>query len=384
MNTANQKSKQRLPAARTLWQHPDRSIVALILSLKLLVLIFGGLASTIFLNRAPAGIYGWLAIWNQWDSPHYLDIARNGYTTVGDQKPWIVFFPLFPWTTRLFAIVLRDYLLAAFAVSTVASIGAGLLLRRLAEIDVGKKIARNAVWFMFIFPTAYFFHIGYTESLFLFFALGSFLAARRDNWWLAGILGALASMTRLNGVLLIPALACEAFIQYRAKENPRLRVAWLWIAFIGVGLALYLLINWRIYGEPLAFLTFQRDRFFKVPAWPWVGIIKVWTWKWPDVRHGLMNGPVELIFILFTLAFTIWAWTLRRSYGVWMGLNWLLFTSTSMVNSIPRYSLILFPIYILLARFSIARPIWAAIMTASSLMFMTILISLFVQGEWAY
>jgi Gpi18-like mannosyltransferase len=144
------------------------------------------------------------------------------------------FFPLFPWLVRSFALLFRDYLLSAFVVSTLSSIAVVLLLRRLAELDVDRAVARNAVWFVLIFPTSYFLHIGYTGSTFLAFALGSFLAARRGKWWLAGLTGALASLTRLNGLLLVPALACEAFLQYRAGERRR-RKEWLWIAFVGVG-----------------------------------------------------------------------------------------------------------------------------------------------------
>ena len=69
---------------------------------------------------------------------------------------------------------------------------------------------------------------------------------------------------------------------------------------------------------------------------------------------------------------------------LWMGLNWLLFTSTSMVNSVPRYTLILFPIFVLFAVFTAARPAWLRALTFLSLMFMTLFISLFVQGAWAY
>jgi hypothetical protein len=140
-----------------------------------------------------------------------------------------------------------------------------------------------------------------------------------------------------------------------------------------------------VHGDAFAFLTFQRERFFKVPDWPWVGIIKVWTWQWGDARRSLMNGPIEFFFILFSLACTVWCWKeLRVSYAVWMGLTWLLFTSTSMVNSVPRYTLILFPIFILLAGFTSARPVWSRAIAVVSLMFMTLFISLFVQGEWAY
>ena len=370
--------KTRLPSL-------DRSVVALIVAIKALVLVFGVVTYIVWQNKAPSGFFGWLEIWNHWDGPHYLDIARDGYVTQGDQRNWIVFYPLYPWAIRLFALIFRDYLLSAFVVSTVASVVAGVLLSQLTELDFGRVVARVAVWFMFVFPTSYFFHIGYSESLFLALALSSFLAARKHEWWLAGVTGALASLTRINGLLLMPALACEAWIQYRIEGRRRLRAEWLWIALIAVGFALYLLINYNVYGNPLAFLQFQRERFFKVPAWPWVGIIKVWTWKWPDSRSSHINGTQEFFFIVLGLLCTIWCWrVLRVTYTVWMALNWLLFTSTSFVHSVPRYMLAMFPIFILFARFTRRRPVWFGIITVWSLMFMSAFITLLVQGEWAF
>jgi Gpi18-like mannosyltransferase len=372
-------------SVRTQRHSVDFSVVALILAIKALVLIFGTVTYTVWQNKAPAGFYGWLEIWNHWDGPHYLDLARDGYVTQGDQQNWIVFYPLYPWAIRLFALIFRDYLLSAFVISAVASVLAGIFLSKLTELDFDRVVSRSAVWFMFVFPTSYFFHIGYTESLFLSLALGSFLAARKHKWWLAGVAGALACLTRINGLLLIPALACEALVQYRMEGRRRLRAEWLWIAFIGVGFALYLLINYNVYGNPLAFLQFQRERFFKVPAWPWVGIIKVLTWKWSDARSSHMNGTQEFFFIVLSLVCTIWCWrVLRASYTVWMALNWLLFTSTSFVHSVPRYALAMFPIFILFARFTSRRPIWFGIITVWSLMFMSVFITLLVQGEWAF
>jgi hypothetical protein len=363
----------------------DWSVVAFILAIKVLVLILGGLTYTVWQNKAPVGLHGWLEIWNRWDGQHYIDIARDGYVTQGDERNWIVFFPLYPWAVRLLALVLRDYLLSAFAVSALASVAAGLLLKRLTELDLDRIISRNTVWFMFIFPTSYFFHIGYTESLFLALVFGSFLAARRRKWWLAGVAGALACLTRVNGLLLIPALACEAFLQNRTDARRGPGAQWLWIGLIGVGFALYLFINYHVYGDPLTFLQFQRERFFKAPAWPWVGIVNIWTFQWAGVRGMHMNGTQEFFFVLLGLACTIWCWgTLRASYAVWMTLYWLLFTSTSFVHSVPRYMLGMFPIFILLARFTATRPVWFGIITFWSLTFMSLFITLFVQGEWAF
>src|ERR1700716_1454754 len=112
----------------------DWSVVALILAIKALVLILGSVAYTVWQNKPPAGLHGWMEIWNRWDGPHYLDIARDGYVTQGDERNWIVFYPLYPWAIRLLAFILRDYLLSAFAVSALASVAAGLLLRRLTEL----------------------------------------------------------------------------------------------------------------------------------------------------------------------------------------------------------------------------------------------------------
>ncbi len=97
-------------------------------------------------------------------------------------KPSMVFYPLFPWTIRLVAVVLNDYLVSAFLISTMASIAAGILLYRLVQLDFSQATASLAVWFLFIFPTSYFLHIGYTESLFLMLTLGCVLAARTGRW----------------------------------------------------------------------------------------------------------------------------------------------------------------------------------------------------------
>ena len=35
----------------------------------------------------------------------------------------------------------------------------------------------------------------------------------------------------------------------------------------------------------------------------------------------------------------------RPSWAVWMGVNWLLFVSTAFVLSVPRYVLVMFPIF---------------------------------------
>jgi hypothetical protein len=281
--------------------------------------------------------------------------------------------------------VLRDELLGAFFVSGVASVAAGVLLYRLARVDETEEVARASVFYMLVFPTAYFLHIGYTESLFLALALGSFLAARERCWWAAGLLGGLAALARVNGLLLIPALAFEVWEEYRGSGR-RLRAEWLWALTPLAGFGVYLFINWWVLGDPRAFLNAQGQFWYKSLTWPWVGIRESWNAVWGRApSDAQMVGWQEFFFVLLGLGLTAWAWArLRTAYAVWMTCNWLLWTSTKFVLSVPRYTLVLFPAFILLARLRASRPVWGAAVVVWSLLFLALFASRFAQGYWAF
>jgi len=363
----------------------DARLVRLMLAIKALVLLFGAQAFTVSSNQRLGSFYDWLSIWNRWDAPHYLDIARTGYVSEGVEARWIVFYPLYPWLVRVSAFVLRDELVGAFFVSTLASLAAGLLLYRLAYADEEESVARAAVFFMFVFPTSYFLHIGYTEGLFIALAVGAMLAARRRRWWAAGALGALACMTRVNGLVLVPALAVEAWDEYR-RGGRRWRWEWLWCVLPAAGFGVYLLINLKSHGDALSFLRAQDEFWYKSITWPWVGIKGAWDSIGSRApSEAQMVGSQEFFFVMLGLGLTVWSWLrLRTSYAVWMTLNWLLWTSTKFVLSVPRYTLVMFPAFILIARLTATRPVWQAVITVWSLLFLALFVTRFVQGFWAF
>jgi len=67
-----------------------------------------------------------------------------------------------------------------------------------------------------------------------------------------------------------------------------------------------------------------------------------------------------------------------------MTLNWLLICSTSFVLSVPRYTLTLFPIFILFARFATKYPTAGLLLTAWSLLFLALFVGKYVGGTWAF
>lgn len=359
-------------------------ILATVLITKALVLLFAVQAFEIFEDRSVNSVGGVFAIWQRWDALQYLKIAENGYTAVGDDRFLIVFFPFYPLLVSVFSFLTGNYLVAAFFVTAIASIAHGLVFRELVKLDHSETIAQLSVLFLFIFPTSYFLHIPYTESLFLSLTIGAFLAARKRAWLIAGILGGLACMTRINGLVLLPALALEVWQEHR--ETRTLSSKWFFLLLIPAGFAVYLILNYVVAGDPLIFMTYQREHWYRYFRWPWEGI-----WETikrvdnPKTIDAHMTGIQELFFVVVGLAALLIGWyKLRNSYRIWMLLNWLLFVSTSFVLSVPRYTLTLFPIFILMA--IAARRYWSlkVLFVVWSILFMAAFVIQFVRGMWAF
>jgi Mannosyltransferase (PIG-V) len=358
----------------------DWIVVGWVLAIKLLLLLFGIKAYEILENKRPTGPRPWLEIWNRWDSLHYQSLAQFGYDRTNVWKAW--FYPLFPWCVRVAGLISRNYLIGAFIVSGLAVIAAAIVLRRLVQLDFQSAVALRAVWFLLIFPTTYFLHIGYTESLFLALVLGSIFAARDRRWWLAGLLGAFSWMTRANGIVLLPTLGAEALHQFVATRRWQWR--WLWIGIVPAGFAVYLLLNWHVTGDPFMFLRMRKPLFVITPAWPWVGIRNAIGNLQRAPNEAEMVGAQELFFTIMGLICAIVSWfKLRPTYAVWITGNWLLCNCATFIESAPRYALSMFPIFVLFALLA-ANRFWNMVITVWSLLFLALFASLFVRGWWAF
>jgi hypothetical protein len=362
-------------------RHELRTL-AIVICIKALLFLFAGQSYQVLQNERLASLRGYLEIWNRWDALNYQKLAQFGYSATGDMQPLLVFYPLFPWSVRLFALISRDYLVSAFVVSTLASLVAAIVLLRLVELDYSKELAQRAVWFLFVFPTSYFLHIGYTESLFLMLALSCVYAARRERWLIAGVFGALTCLTRANGLVLIPVLIVEAGHQYLTTR--RWRWQWLYILLVSSGFGGYLLLNQHVTGNALAFTSLMQQFFSKSLSSPLTGIDNALGSLSRAPTEAEMIGTQEVLFIALGLVCTVVSWIkLRPAYSVWMTGNWLLFVSVSFVLSVPRYTLTMFPIYILFSMLA-ARRVWLAVISFWSILYLSFFASMFVWGRWAF
>ncbi len=317
-----------------------------------------------------------LDLWNSWDAPHYLEVAAVGYV----DPARAVVFPLLPALLRIGSYVAPP-LVVGLAISVVASVAAAIALYRLGRLDgADRRVARGIVLAMNVFPTAFAFVPPYTEPLFLALAAWSALRARRADWVGAGVLGLLAALTRLPGVLLLPALLLEL----RGRpHSPRM----LALALILVGPLVYAGINWLAYGDALFFIGVQRDVFRVETIPPWQALASLFAAaSSPRTEPGWLTIYLAPLLALGLLAATV-IWALlsprgRLGYAVYAGLSLLVFASMSWPISVPRYILGVFPMFLMLGGLARSR-IGAAVLVVASI-FLGLLTTEFALGRWAF
>lgn len=312
---------------------------------------------------------GILDVWNQWDGPHYIDIAQNGYQVEGPSSLFIVFYPLYPILIKIVSFFIGDFVSSMILISISFSFTASILLYELARLDYDKKTALLSVWFLNIFPTAFFLQASYTESLFLTMSLSTIYFYRKQKFLYSGIFGLLSSLTRINGILLLPLLLFESKI---SKKNI------LALLLTPVGFLIYLYVNYFYFNNPFYFNIPLYSHWHKRFDFPWSSIDNLLT----QVSYYPPYYLPEMLALVVAFLATIYTFLkIRKSYGIYLFLNLILFTSTSFILSTPRYILILFPIYFILARMNK----FLIILTSSFfIIFLLFYTSLYINGGWAF
>ncbi len=289
-------------------------------------------------GRPPSGLIGWDASW-------YLRIIESGY----QHLPWesMRFFPLLPLIAKLLSPVIGARL-ALLAVVNAASLGAGILIERLARHETGDRaLASRASWFLAFLPPAFVFVMGYAESLLVFLAIGTFLALRTQRWGWAAVLGLLAGLCRPLGVLLFLPAAIEAMREVRrAQPGERLARAAAVVAPGAGGLA-YLGWSWIAHGDPLRPLRlqqeFDRRGGFENPVTR-LGEAARQLLDGADLGSGLHFPWAVGFLVLLVVCFRRWP----ASYGAFAAAVLLVALSAGNLDSLERYGLSAFPLVLAL------------------------------------
>ena len=200
----------------------------------------------------------------------------------------------------------------------------------LARLDLPRRHAERAVLLTAVFPFAFFFGLVYTESLFLLLTVLSFYGFRTRRWWLGGAAGALATATRVNGILLLPALAWIAWRAAQPTIRDRARAA-AGVLFVAAGVGAYSVFVYRLSGNPFEWATSIRRWGYYPGGAPWTAPILLIKWLLLHPYAYLAGdhmAPYDTLYgvtgILFLVAVPLIWRRLGAAYGLFMLLNlWL-------------------------------------------------------------
>ncbi len=321
---------------------------------------------------------------SKWDSAWYIDIAENGYSYKEGSLSNIVFFPLYPVLMFLVSgILFMSLTMSGWLISTVSLLLALVVFYRLIEKYHPQIKPIEPIFYLLIFPTAFFFNVVYTESLFLLFTLLSFYFIREKKYWLAGLFGFFAAITRVTGVLLLIPFVYE-FIRDKTNNFKNLRFSvvtsfsfvksFVPVLLIPLALALFFAYHYFVFGDFFLFLevedTFGRAFILNKEHFTF------------NTAPAMANFGLDVMFAVGAfIAAILVLLRVRVSYGLYVLSALLLPLSTGSLMSIGRYVLVLFPIYILIASFK-NQYIKLTYVFVSILLLATTII-LFVNNYWA-
>lgn len=321
-----------------------------------------------YLLRVSAGYGGsfknYLSFWTCADSAHYLDIARDGYLSVGsiDRLVQLVFLPGYPLAVRLMQVFVGDYLYAGLLVSALSFAGAGWVIYRLSRLDMDHDGALRTVKYLCLMPGAFFFAAPMSESLFLLLCALCVYCARKGCWLAGCLFGALAAFTRSLGLMLFVPLFFE-LVSSLGKEGKRHSLRrFAALLLIPLGFGVYCAVNYVVSGDPFKFMEYQREHwgqqmgfFFNTASYQLqqaVGCARI------DLPMLLGLWLPNLLCIFGSLsAMLVGAKRLRPSYCAWFIAYFVIAIGATWLLSAPRYLAALIPLPMALS--SLSERAWA-------------------------
>jgi hypothetical protein len=333
---------------------------------------------------ATASLAGaWLRGWYHWDVALYIKVAQYGYGGYPQHYPdpgIAAFFPGLPLALRAVHAVVPSWVGAGLLISFLAGMVAAIALARLTELDARRPAGALAVCALVLSPYAVFLAAGYSESLFLAFALPAWLMARRRAWVEAGVLAAAASTVRVTGLFL----AVPLLVEYAVVER-RLRPALiaLFAPVVPVGLFVYHLHH--VLGDWLAWPHAESTVWGRHLTAPWTSLHTTWhaIFSPGQPKPYSVQFAADIAAIALGVALTAYlVW--RRRYGemTYVGLQVAALATSSYYLSVGRATLLWWPLWVLLGRTFARHPsaLWAYVVVAAPIM-VTLVVG-FTGASW--
>lgn len=288
---------------------------------------------------------------DSWDGNWYMEIVRGGYPqeippniTYFQVEARAAFFPLYPLLVRAFDRVLPgSEVFAGIFVNALLGLLVVLMVGLLARTLFGIKPAERTMILMALFPGSFVLSFAYSEALLILLSAICLYFLYRRQWLFAGMVAALATATRPNGVAIAAACGVAALIAIWQDRE--------WKALIAPLLA------------PIGFIAFQWYlRVHTDEDWAW---FRVQTEAWAEgtsfgatalqdtfgfLTHPL-NSPTDVLtttslIAMFALIFTAWKKRLPWPMVAYVVVVLALMLIPETVTARPRFVYTAFPLFL--------------------------------------
>lgn len=287
--------------------------------------------------------------WSNFDGVHYLLIAGEGYSNNGG------FFPLYPMLINLISSVfgkVETYemiqFFTAFFISNISFLASLTVFYKLLRIDFSERTAFWSIIFLLAFPTSFFFASIYSESLFFLLLVLSFYFARKKEWTKAGLFAMFLTATRLVGITIFPVL----IYIFLKEERKTLKSLPLYLTPLGlIGYSIFNKLKWNdwfyfIHAQGNFANNRSVDNIIFIPqtVFRYIKILINNPFSYYEWWIALLEISV-FILVLFFL-YIAWKKKIHYSYILYSILSFIVPTLSGTFSGLPRYSLVLFPIFI--------------------------------------
>jgi Gpi18-like mannosyltransferase len=303
-----------------------------------------------------------------WDGQHFLQIAKNGYL-----YPYqFAFFPLYPSIISFIrSIIPLPLWIIGVGINIWCAVGSFLFLAKIIQRQKFVNLIEIALLIL-AFPVSFFFITVYSEALFLFLSIAAIYYYQRNKTGMAILFLTALTLTRMAGVALVMAIIID---RYFDKKRWQLFL----IPFLGVGgFALFGYLKTGILFS-IVFAETHWERMITFPGFAIYNSVSIL------IREGISyqgySLAIDLLLVIGVLILLFKSFhLLPRIYFYYAFFSLLIPLSTSTFLSLPRFLLVVFPLF--MAFYIWSNKITRLVYYVIGFIFSIIFLIYFLQGGW--
>ena len=301
------------------------------------------------------GLSGLAAILDSWDGHWYLEVARRGYPHhimpnvtyfVSDARA--AFFPMYPRLVHYIDLILPGGPVSvALAINVLLGAMLVFLVGYLCRDIYDTKTAEKAMILLALFPGSFVLSMAYSEGLMLTIAALCFVALRKKQWFIAGVLAAMATATRPNGVALVAACAVASLIAIRNDREWKSIIAPIISPLGFIGFMWFLRLHT---GENFAWFRVQTEAWKEGTSFGATAVQRTVDFFLHPVSSPTSVLTAASVFAMVIAIVMARKYRLNMIYWTYSGVVLALMLIPATVTARPRFLFTAFPLFFPVAR----------------------------------